>query len=405
MAQGPKQQFSAISFIFLTIFIDRFGESLIFPLLPFLVEPFGFDAFSLGLLVSSFAAAQFFAAPILGSLSDHYGRRPILLICVFGTGVANLIFAGATRAPFLFGARALDGATGGVASTAQAYISDIAAPQDRAKLFGITGAAFGLGFIFGPALGGVLATISLTLPVFVAAGVAFLNCIFGYFTLPESLPKEQRRALKLQDFNPFQSLTYLWGGRGIRSLLGAFFSFSLAFSAFTSVYILFLNAQFDWGPTQAAIVFVIIGVISTLVQGGLIRILLRHIKEMQLCLYGFLCLILGLTFVLITPKVHPWPYIGLYSSAIAIAFGFGLVLPALRALICNQVSDQEQGQILGSSQALQSIAAVLGPTWAGWTFDQVSQNAPFSQSILLFALAAFLILFNRRHYLAAAKTP
>ncbi|WP_275574913.1 MFS transporter [Neosynechococcus sphagnicola] len=158
-------RFSPLLFIFATILIDKLGESLIFPILPFLVEPFHFDALSLSLLFSSYSAAQFLAAPVLGALSDRYGRRPILLICVMGTAISYFMFGFAGQAWLLFVSRALDGATGAVSSTAQTYIIDTSAPQDRAKNFGLTGAAFGLGFILGPAIGGSLATIYLKLPI------------------------------------------------------------------------------------------------------------------------------------------------------------------------------------------------------------------------------------------------
>ena len=259
---------SRLAFIFVTILIDKLGESLIFPILPFLVERFRSDAFTLGLLVSSFAIAQFIAIPIISGLSDRYGRRPVLLVCILGTAVAYYMFGLAASLWVLFLSRIVDGMTGGVAPTAQAYIADISAPEDRAKNFGLTGAAFGLGFILGPAIGGALANISLNLPVFVAGTIALVNFVFGWFVLSESLPEDQRRPFTRRDLNPISQLSDLLKNSQIQGLVIGFFIFNFAFAGFSSIFVLFLDNRYGWGPNQAAMVFVFIGVVSTIVQGG-----------------------------------------------------------------------------------------------------------------------------------------
>uniref|UniRef100_B8HLS8 Major facilitator superfamily MFS_1 n=1 Tax=Cyanothece sp. (strain PCC 7425 / ATCC 29141) TaxID=395961 RepID=B8HLS8_CYAP4 len=396
-----RRSISPLYFLCITIFIDRLGESLIFPILPFLVKPFNFNALTLTLLFSAFAAAQFLAAPILGTLSDRYGRRPVLLICVLGTALSYFMFALAQQGWMLFVSRILDGITGGVASTAQAYIADSSAPEDRAKNFGLTGAAFGLGFVLGPALGGSLATINLKLPIVVAGIIALSNFILGYFTLPESLKPESRRTLQLKDFNPLGQLRDLFRDRSLAGLLWAFFIFNFAFAGFTSVFVLFLNQRFGWGPSQAALVFVVIGITITVVQAGLIRKLIPRFREGNLTIVGLFLLGLGFSLTALVPPQKGWLQLGIFLAAIAIASGVGLLLPCLRGLISNQVSDQEQGRVIGSSQSLQSVASILGPAWAGWSFDK-NPLTPIWQSTLLVGLALGFTLLNlqrqRRSY-------
>ncbi len=388
-------------FIFITILIDKLGESLIFPILPFLVERFRSDAFTLGLLASSFAIAQFIASPIIGALSDRYGRRPILLVCVLGTAVSYYLFGLAASLWMLFFSRIVDGITGGVAATAQAYIADISSPEDRAKNFGLTGAAFGLGFTLGPALGGVLANISLNLPVFVAGTIALLNFCLGWFVLPESLDKEQRRPFTLQDLNPISQLIDLLKNPRIQGLLIAFFIFNFAFAGFSSIFVLFLNNRYGWGPTQAAAVFFFIGIVSTLVQGGLIRSLLPRFGESKLTIVGLLLVAIAFGGIVLVPATGPILLPALYTTQALLALGVGLIIPSLRGLISNRVSNQEQGKTLGGNQALQSVATILGPLWAGWVFDHSGVLSPFWTGAFFMLIAIGFTLTNLPRRLSA----
>ncbi len=383
-----------LAFIFVTILIDKVGESLIFPILPFLVERFRSDAFTLGMLVSSFAIAQFVAIPIISGLSDRYGRRPVLLVCVLGTAVSYYMFGLAASLWVLFLSRIIDGITGGVAPTAQAYIADISAPEDRAKNFGLTGAAFGLGFILGPALGGALANISLNLPVFVAGTIALLNFIWGYFVLPESLEQDQRRPFTRRDLNPISQLSDLLKNPQIQGLVTGFFIFNFAFAGFSSIFVLFLDHRFGWGPNQAAAVFVFIGVLSTVVQGGLIRQLLPRFGEAKLTVAGLLMIAIAFGGIVLIPAEGPILLPALYTTQAFLAFGVGLIIPSMRGLISNRVSNQEQGKTLGGNQALQSIAMILGPLWAGWMFDHSGVLSPFWIGALLMLMAVGFTLTN-----------
>jgi len=385
---------SRLAFIFVTILIDKLGESLIFPILPFLVERFRSDAFTLGLLVSSFAITQFIAIPIISGLSDRYGRRPVLLVCILGTAVAYYMFGLAASLWVLFLSRIVDGMTGGVAPTAQAYIADISAPEDRAKNFGLTGAAFGLGFILGPAIGGALANISLNLPVFVAGTIALVNFVFGWFVLSESLPEDQRRPFTRRDLNPISQLSDLLKNSQIQGLVIGFFIFNFAFAGFSSIFVLFLDNRYGWGPNQAAMVFVFIGVVSTIVQGGLIRQLLPRFGEAKLSVAGLVLIALAFGGLVLIPPEGPILLPALYTTQAFLALGVGLIIPSMRGLISNRVSNQEQGKTLGGNQAMQSIAAILGPLWAGWVFDRSGILSPFWMGALLMIMAVGFTLTN-----------
>ncbi|WP_448524911.1 MFS transporter [Parathermosynechococcus lividus] len=394
---GIRYLSSPLFVVLLTIVIDRLGESLIFPILPFLVEQFHFDALTLTLLFSSFAGAQFIAAPLLGALSDHWGRRPVLLVCIAGTAVSYFLFAAATTPWLLFVSRIIDGITGGVVSTAQAYIADTSAPVDRAKNFGLTGAAFGIGFIFGPAIGGSLAAVNLKLPILFAGSLALINVVMAYFILPESLPAAQRSPFSLKNFGVQQQWLELFKTRSLQSLMASFFIFNFAFAGFTSIFVLFLKRQFNWGPAEAGIVFVIIGVVSTVVQAGLIRSLIPRFGENRLSVAGMALIGTALLGIAAIPATGAWSATSIYLCVVGLAFGVGIMLPSLRGVISNHVRDEDQGKIIGASQSLQSIAGIAGPAWAGWVFDRWGGQAPAFQSGLIMAIAfIFLILGLRK---------
>ncbi len=382
---------SRLVFIFVTILIDKIGSSIIIPVLPFLVGQFRDDALTLGLLTASFSVAQFLATPIIGALSDRHGRRPVMLVCILGTTVAYSLFGIAGSLWVIYLSRLIDGATGGVPATAQAYIADVSAPKDRAKNFGITGAAFGLGFTLGPALGGFLANYSLELPIFIAAFLALLNFIWGCLSLPESLPVEKRQPkLAIKDFNPIAQLNRMFRKPELRGLLLCFFLFNFIFTGFSSVFVLFLNKRFDWGPSQAAMVFVLIGVVSTVVQGGLIRKLVPKYGEAKLAVTGLALVAVAFGLTLLIPQQGWGLYGGVYLTQAMLAVGVGLLLPVLRALISNRVSDREQGRTIAGTQSLRSIASIAGPICAGLVFDHLGILSPFWLGGLLMLVALAL---------------
>jgi len=274
---------SPLAMVILTVAIEVTGSGILFPVLPFLVQQFRSDAFTIGLLASSFAIAQFLAAPLLGILSDRYGRRPIILTCAAGTSIAFFTLGLANTLWIMFVAQIVNGVTGGVLSTAQAYIADVStSPQERTKNFGLIGVAAGIGFIMGPLLGGSLASIDLKLPASIAGFVALLNTTIGYFILPESLHDLQRTPLKPKELNPFLQIARLFADPKLRNLLTGYFAFYLAFAGFTSIFVVFARDRFGWGLAASAGVMFWVGIVAIIVQGGLIRNLLPRFGEIRL---------------------------------------------------------------------------------------------------------------------------
>ncbi|WP_287128482.1 MFS transporter [Candidatus Cyanaurora vandensis] len=377
---------SPIVFIFLTIFIEFMGASLLVPLIPYIVGRYQSDAFTIGLLVSSFSLAQFFAAPTLGALSDRFGRRPILLMSLVGTGLGFIVFGLANSLPLLFLGRIIGGASGGAVATAQAYIADISKPEDRTKNFGLVGAAFGLGFIMGPAIGGFLGQYSLQLPVFLAAALAIANAGLGYFTVAESLPPEKRQATPWRQVNPFTQLKALVSNPAVRPLLLGFFLFNFAFAGFQSNFAVYTRDRFEWGPQENAWLFAYIGLVSSLVQGVFIRTLIPRFGDANLARWGLALAGLAVTGVALVPSGN-W----LYVTQGVFALGVGLCLPTLRGLLSERASAQEQGRVIGGSQSLASLAMVIGPLWAGTIFDRIGYTAPYWSAGLWILVALLLI--------------
>ncbi|WP_041243893.1 tetracycline resistance MFS efflux pump [Gloeobacter kilaueensis] len=383
---------SPLLFVLLTVFIDLMGGSLLVPVLPYLVERFRSDALTIGLLTSSFSIAQFLATPVLGTLSDRFGRRPVLLICVFGTSVGYFLFALANQLWVLFLARTIAGATGGVVSTAQAYIADTTPPEKRTGAFGLIGAAFGLGFILGPAIGGALVHFDLNAPVYFAGALALFNLLLGSFTLKESLPPEKRqRRSGLDALNPFKQLSRLVGDGKIRGLLVGFFLFNFAFAGFTSIFALSIKDRFGWGPAQVVWVFAFIGVVSTFVQGWLIRQLVPRFGEPRLALSGLGCICFAFALIALIPA-GSW----LYLTQGVLALGVGLATPSLRGLLSNTATASDQGRVLGGAQSLVSLGQVLGPLAASSSYDYLGQLVPFWGGAVTLLLALGFVFLNLR---------
>ncbi|MEM9567175.1 MAG: MFS transporter [Cyanobacteria bacterium P01_E01_bin.34] len=378
---------SPLFVVVLTIIIEVIGGGLLFPVLPYLVEQYSSNAFTIGLLAASFAIAQFFAAPVLGAISDRYGRRPIIILCTFGTAVAFFLFGLANALWVMFVAQITNGLTGGVVSTAQAYIADVSkSPEDRTQNFGLIGAAAGIGFIFGPLMGGILGSIDLRLPVFVAGGVAVCNGIMAYCVLPESLKERNTVPLSFQDFNPIRQLADLFGRANLRSLLGGYLAFFMAFAGFTNVFVVLVRDRYGWGPVESGAILVFVGVVASIVQGGLIRKLLPRFGEMRLLLVGMSMVSLALILVTISPRGY-----FLYGTQALFAFGIGIASPSLRGLLANNVADDEQGKLSGGTQSLSSVTQILGPLAAGWTYDNWGQVSPMLAGTVLVLVAIALI--------------
>jgi MFS family permease len=382
---------------FVTLLNDRLGESIVFPLLPFLLATYTSNGRTLGLLAGSYAVAQFGFTPLIGALSDRFGRKPVIGGCVAGSVLGLGLFAltvsidwqaipwaAGTAIPLglLFTARLIDGVSGGTAATAGAVLADISTPENRAKAFGLIGVAFGLGFILGPFFGGVLAGINVTLPVWAAAGFALVNLLLVLTLLPETHPPEARRALpRKRDLNPFSALQRVFTNPQVRRLCAAFFLFFLAFNGFTAVLVLYFKQAFNWGPGLAANAFLVVGVVATLVQGGLIGPLVKRFGELRLTLAGLGFVTAGCLLIPMATIDNARPVV--FSAVAILAFGTGLVTPCLRALVSRRLSDDGQGAALGSLQGLQSLGSFIGPPLAGLAYDLIGHRSPFWLGIAL----------------------
>lgn len=384
-----------IAFIFATVFLDLLGVGILIPVIPYLVQQYNSDALVVGLLSLSYSAAQFVAAPVLGALSDRYGRRPLLVLSVLGSAVGYVVFGLAGSLAVLFLGRIIDGFTGGNISIAQAYIADVTPPKDRAKNFGLIGAAFGLGFIMGPALGGVLSQISLQTPAFVAAGLSLITAAFGFFVLPESLPAEMRKrtAITLAEINPIRQVGEAIQRPGLRPALLAIFAQNVAFAGLQSNFAVFTLQRFGLGPQQNAALFTFLGIVGVVMQGFLVRRLVNRFSDRSLAVTGLIIMTSGFAATAFAPAV--WM---LYPTMALVSIGNALSTPTLTNIVSRQASAQEQGSILGATQSVNSLTRVFGPVWAGASFDVLGAGAPYWSGAIFIALAAGIAArYGRRH--------
>jgi MFS family permease len=373
---------SPLLFIFVTVFVDMVGYGIVIPLLPFYAGEHASGAVLIGVLGALYAAMQFVGGPFLGGLSDRVGRRPVLLLCLFGASIAYLLLGLAQTLLMLVAAVVLAGGAGGTQATAQAYIADSTPPERRARGMGLIGVAFGLGLMTGPALGGFLSLYSLHAPAFAASALALGNLAFGLFVLPESLPPKLRTPAPLLRLNPISQLRGVLGMGGIRALLLVVFLLNLSFAGLLVNFPLFSNARFGWGATANAFFFAFVGVCAVLTQGVLIGRLQPRFGDERLLLGGLSLMALGLGFVALVP-FGPL----LYPVVGALAVGTGLAIPALTALISRRVSGREQGRLMGGLQAILSLTLIAGPIIAGLAFDQLGVPAPYWIGALLATLA------------------
>jgi MFS transporter, DHA1 family, tetracycline resistance protein len=346
-------------FIMLTALIDMVSIGLIIPVLPVLVGNFttslADQAFWYGAVMFAFAVANFFGSPILGAMSDRYGRRPILLIGFCGLAFSLFVTALATQLWMLIAVRLVSGALMANISVANAYVADITAPEDRARRFGQLGAMIGLGFILGPAMGGLLGGIDIRLPFFVAGGLALCNLLYGYFVLPESLPPDRRRAVSLRSANPVTSLVRLGQLRNVGGLIAVIGLGSLAQYTLQTSWVLYTSFRFDWGPQENGWSLFTVGLATVLVQGVLLRRMLRRFGAPRLATIGLVSS--TLCFLLWGLATSGWM---MYALIACNLFGFATV-PAIQSMVSNAADAKTQGQTLGAVSALNSLASVFAP--------------------------------------------
>lgn len=382
-------------FILVTMFLNFLGFSIIIPILPFLIERFiprpQDLVIYIGLVFTVYAFCQFLAAPGLGRLSDLWGRRPILLISLLGSVIGYLLMAlGGAFWVILLG-RVIDGLTGGNISTVYAYLADITEPRERSKYYGMIGAAGGFGFMIGPAVGGLLGAVHLTLPLYLAAGITAINMIWGYFVLPESLKPEHRLAkFELSHLNPFGHLFELFSIDILKKLFTTIFLFYFGLNALYSVTAIFTKDTFAWNPTNIGMLLFVVGLVDIISQGYLVHKLTPKFGEVKICLIGLALITVGIVSAAVTSL-----YIStalFYLGYIVLNVGDGLFEPSVSGLIANSVGPTEQGRVQGGYQSVQAVARITGPILATLLYGYF-HGLPYVGELVLFVLS-FLVLLS-----------
>jgi len=390
-------------FILVVVFIDVLGIGIALPVIPMLVGLYTpnreLQAYWYGLLVVAYGVMQFFCAPLLGALSDRFGRRPILLWSLLGLGLHFLLLGLAPSLALMLLARIIGGTAGASFSVANAYASDVTPPERRAKSFGLIGAAFGVGFIVGPMLGGLLGSIDLHLPFFAAGALSLINAAYGYFVVPESLPRERRAPFALARANPFAALLTLARHREIGSLVAVFALVVLAQLMLQTTWVLYTHFRFGWGPKENGFALFCVGLVAAIVQGGLLSPLLRRFGDVRLVLVG---LTIGTcAYALYGLAQHGWMmYAIIVGNFLSFAAG-----PALQGIVSNAVDPSEQGVTMGALNSINSIMFVVAPLIGAPLLALVSHMAPSDWRIgatfyVSAALQIVALLVARRHFAA-----
>jgi len=389
MAQSKK---AAIGFIFITLLIDVMGWGLIIPVMPKLIAQLKNieinEASSYGAwLLFAYAFTQFICAPLIGNLSDRFGRRPILLCSLLGFGVDYIFLALAPGYGWLFVGRIIAGFTGASFTTAAAYIADISTPETRAKNFGMIGAAFGLGFIIGPGLGGLLAGLGIRAPFYAAAGLCLLNFLYGYFILPESLDKEHRRTFEWKKANPLGSLRFLRKAPTIAGLAICYFLIYRAAMSVQGNWNYFTMYRFHWTEKLVGISLAVVGFLVGVVQAGLTRIVNPKLGNEKSIYIGLLLYTLGLT--LFAFATQGWM---MFVFLVPYCMG-GIAGPALQSTMAGHVKQNEQGALQGALTSLMSLTTIIGPLIMNNLFTYFThKNAPFYFPGASFFLGALFML-------------
>jgi multidrug resistance protein len=379
---------SPLFIIFLTVFIDMVGFGIVIPVLPLYAEHFHATPVQIGWLTGIYSGMQIVFVPILGRLSDRFGRRPILIVSLIGTAIGFLIMGWASSLLLLFVARIIDGASGGNISTAQAYIADVSTPENRSRSMGVIGAAFGLGFTFGPMIGGIMSRISYGAPFYFAAALAVVNVVLLYFILPESLSVEYRS--KPHKRTRLAEVFQHGHARLFGTIVATYFFTITGFAIMTTLFALFTEKHFGFDAHQTGYVFGFIGIISVILQGGLIGRLVRMFGETALARTGLLLLAISLFSL---PLVGTIPMLLLVCATTAIANG--LVNPTLNGLASQMIDRSWQGRALGLMQSAGSLGRLVGPLLGGWLlmFDLHRPLAYYARTPFFASAAILLVAF------------
>ena len=366
--------------IFLTIFVNLVGFGIIIPLLPFYAETFGASPVVIGLLFASFSLSQLVASPVLGTLSDRYGRRPVLIASLIGTAISFAMLAIAQSLVMLFAARIVDGLSGGNITTARAYIADVTPEADRPRAFGLLGAAFGLGFILGPALGGALSHISYAAPIWAAAGITVAATALAWVWLPETVHRAHAG-----NGGHWRALRDLGHRRGLRLLLAIDFTYWMAFAVYQATFALFGARRFDFDATDIGYLFSAFGALGVVVQGGMVGPISKALGPRRTLILGLICAAVGWGGSALIYSVPLFVFM-----LVPAAIGIGLCNATLSALVSNAAARHEQGRVQGAAGALESLGRTVGPVWGNAVLQGVGEGAAYGAAAGLLVGAAAL---------------
>ncbi|MES1158759.1 MAG: TCR/Tet family MFS transporter [Terricaulis silvestris] len=393
----------ALAFIFTTVLIDTIGFGIVLPVMPDLIvsmtgKPVAEATLIAGFLLSTYAVMQFVCGPIMGNLSDRYGRRPVLVASLAAFSFDYLLMGFAPTLGWLFLGRAIAGIAGAVYSPAMAYIADISPPEKRAQSFGVMGAAFGVGFVLGPALGGMLGGLGPRAPFFAAAALAALNFFYGLFVLPESLPKERRRAFDWKRANPLGTLLALRRYGAVVALAGGMFLWQLGHQVYPSTWAFFAKIRFDWPPWAIGATLAYTGVMMAIVQGFLTGRIVPKIGEYRAALLGISCG--AAAFLCYAFATQTWMIYAIMTLGALQALAY----PALNAIMSKQVPPTEQGELQGGVASMMSLSTIIGPFLMTQALGRfAAPNAPFFFPGAAFLLAAALALIALAIVFRAAR--
>ncbi|MEK3718993.1 MFS transporter [Paenibacillus sp. FSL H8-0034] len=387
----------ALIFGLISVFLCGIGFSIIAPVVPFLVQPYisnpGEQVIVVTLLTSVYAVCVFFAAPALGALSDRYGRRPLLLVCLLGSAIGYFVFGIGGALWILFAGRIIEGITGGSVSTIFAYFADIIPPEQRTKYFGWVSAVVGVGAVIGPTLGGLLANFGYAAPMYFGAIITLLNVVYGYFFMPESLNKNNRlKEITLMRLNPFTQLTSILSMKNLNRLLVSAFLLWIPNGSLQAVFSQFTLDTFSWDPARIGLMFSIMGLQDILSQGFIMPKLLKKLSDKQIAILGMVAEIIGYSFIAASALLSFYP---LFIAGMFI-FGFGdsIFGPSFNGMLSKSVDSSEQGRIQGGSQSIQALARMIGPIIGGQIYISLGHAAPAFMGMILIA-AAIAVLYKR----------